>query len=76
MVYKDQVVQGRYYCSDNKNILMFLFLYFWNSIPFSADEICSSSQEKEFSEVKPSEELLKNPDFLFLEEWRGFETSS
>ncbi|KAJ6810054.1 myosin-6-like [Iris pallida] len=39
-----------------------------SSIPFSVDDISSSSQEKEFSDVKPAEELLENPAFQFLQE--------
>ncbi|XP_020079685.1 myosin-6-like isoform X1 [Ananas comosus] len=39
-----------------------------SSIPFSVDDISSSLQEKDFSEVKPAEELLANPAFHFLQE--------
>lgn len=38
-----------------------------SSIPFSLDEISSSLQEKEFSDVKPASELLENPAFEFLQ---------
>ncbi|KAL0732301.1 hypothetical protein Bca4012_008510 [Brassica carinata] len=37
-----------------------------SSIPFSVDEISSSMQEKDFASVKPAQELLDNPDFVFL----------
>ncbi|KAG5383360.1 hypothetical protein IGI04_034830 [Brassica rapa subsp. trilocularis] len=35
-------------------------------IPFSIDDISSSMQEKEFIGIKPAEELLENPAFVFL----------
>ncbi|KAK8521766.1 hypothetical protein V6N13_021842 [Hibiscus sabdariffa] len=37
-------------------------------IPFSVDNLSKSLQEKEFSEVKPADELLQNPAFEFLHE--------
>ncbi|XP_073106123.1 myosin-8 isoform X2 [Elaeis guineensis] len=37
-----------------------------SSIPFSVDDISSSLKEKDFSDVKPAEELLENPAFEFL----------
>ncbi|KAG4188863.1 hypothetical protein ERO13_A08G192400v2 [Gossypium hirsutum] len=37
-----------------------------SSIPFSVDDLSKSLQEKEFSEVKPADELLQNPAFEFL----------
>ncbi|MBA0554746.1 hypothetical protein Golob_013836, partial [Gossypium lobatum] len=37
-----------------------------SSIPFSLDDLAKSLQEKEFSEVKPADELLQNPAFEFL----------
>ncbi|KAK8541561.1 hypothetical protein V6N12_014192 [Hibiscus sabdariffa] len=39
-----------------------------SSIPFSVDDLSKSLQEKEFSEVKPADELLQNPAFGFLHE--------
>ncbi|KAL6635354.1 hypothetical protein ACP70R_028025 [Stipagrostis hirtigluma subsp. patula] len=39
-----------------------------SSIPFSVDDITSSIQEKDFSDVKPAEELLENPAFQFLQD--------
>ncbi|KAI4300104.1 hypothetical protein L6164_033518 [Bauhinia variegata] len=39
-----------------------------SSIPFSVDDLSSSLQEKDFSDVKPAEELLENPAFQFLHE--------
>ncbi|GMI85728.1 ARABIDOPSIS MYOSIN 2, MYOSIN X1 2, myosin 2, MYOSIN XI-6 [Hibiscus trionum] len=39
-----------------------------SSIPFSVDDLSKSLQEKEFSEVKPADELLQNPAFEFLHE--------
>ncbi|KAF6168634.1 hypothetical protein GIB67_005246 [Kingdonia uniflora] len=36
------------------------------SIPFSADDISNSLQEKDFTEVKPAGELIENPAFQFL----------
>ncbi|KAK1266822.1 hypothetical protein QJS04_geneDACA000156 [Acorus gramineus] len=39
-----------------------------SSIPFSVDDISSSLHDKEFSDVRPAEELLKNPAFQFLQE--------
>ncbi|CAN1789964.1 XI-2 [Linum perenne] len=37
-------------------------------LPFSIEEICNSFQGKEFTEVKPPEQLVGNPDFQFLAE--------
>uniref|UniRef100_A0A1J3HQP4 Myosin-6 n=1 Tax=Noccaea caerulescens TaxID=107243 RepID=A0A1J3HQP4_NOCCA len=37
-----------------------------SSIPFSIDDISSSMQEKDFVGIKPAEELLDNPAFVFL----------
>lgn len=37
-------------------------------IPFSADDISSSLQEKDFVDVKPATELLENPAFQFLQD--------
>ncbi|EFH45739.1 predicted protein [Arabidopsis lyrata subsp. lyrata] len=37
-----------------------------SSIPFSADDLSSSMQEKDFAEMKPAEELEENPAFSFL----------
>ncbi|KAG2654947.1 myosin-6-like [Panicum virgatum] len=39
-----------------------------SSIPFSVDDITNSMQEKDFSDMKPAEELLENPAFHFLQE--------
>ncbi|KAJ1416832.1 P-loop containing nucleoside triphosphate hydrolase [Sesbania bispinosa] len=39
-----------------------------SSIPFSVDDLSTSLQEKEFSDMKPAEELLENPAFRFLNE--------
>ena len=38
------------------------------SIPFSVDDIASSLQEKNFSDVKPPVELIENPAFQFLQD--------
>nr|XP_029123556.1 myosin-6 isoform X2 [Elaeis guineensis] len=38
-----------------------------SSIPFSVDDISSSVKERDFSDVKPAEELLDNPAFEFLQ---------
>ncbi|KAM0949717.1 putative myosin ATPase [Dioscorea sansibarensis] len=54
---------------DSNNAVSSAFLLDDNSsIPFSVDDISSSGQEKEFSDVKPAEELLENPAFHFLKE--------
>ncbi|CAN1258962.1 XI-H [Linum perenne] len=34
--------------------------------PFTVDELCDSYQEKDYSQVKPPEELAKKPGFEFL----------
>ncbi|KAK1289386.1 hypothetical protein QJS10_CPB18g01808 [Acorus calamus] len=39
-----------------------------SSIPFSVDDISSSLHDKDFSDVRPAEELLKNSAFEFLQE--------
>ncbi|PON94902.1 Myosin [Trema orientale] len=39
-----------------------------SSIPFSVDDISSSLQEKNFSDVKAPEELIENPAFQFLQD--------
>ncbi|XP_077227543.1 myosin-6-like isoform X2 [Tasmannia lanceolata] len=39
-----------------------------SSIPFSVDDISNSLQEKDFTDVKPAEELLENAAFQFLQE--------
>ncbi|WVZ73148.1 hypothetical protein U9M48_021492 [Paspalum notatum var. saurae] len=39
-----------------------------SSIPFSVDDITNSMQEKDFSDLKPAEELLENPAFQFLQD--------
>uniref|UniRef100_A0A1J3DBV5 Myosin-13 n=1 Tax=Noccaea caerulescens TaxID=107243 RepID=A0A1J3DBV5_NOCCA len=37
-----------------------------NSISFLIDDLSSSMQDKDFAQVKPAEELLENPAFIFL----------
>ncbi|CAD5318997.1 unnamed protein product [Arabidopsis thaliana] len=37
-----------------------------NIISLSIDDLCSSMQDKDFAQVKPAEELLENPSFIFL----------
>lgn len=39
-----------------------------SSIPFSVDDLSTSLQEKDFSDVKSASELLENPAFQFLQE--------
>ncbi|XBH65712.1 hypothetical protein VPH35_119269 [Triticum aestivum] len=39
-----------------------------SSIPFSVEDITNAIQEKDFSDVKPAEELLENPAFQFLQD--------
>ncbi|RLN10008.1 hypothetical protein C2845_PM11G21890 [Panicum miliaceum] len=39
-----------------------------SSIPFSVDDITNSMQEKDFSDMKPAEELVENPAFQFLQD--------
>ncbi|XP_020239116.1 myosin-6 [Cajanus cajan] len=39
-----------------------------SSIPFSVDDLSTSLQEKDFSDMKPADELLENPAFIFLNE--------
>ena len=41
---------------------------FFHSIPFSVDDLSISLQEKDFSDMKPADELLENPAFQFLNE--------
>jgi len=51
---------------DNMTILV---LFTCNcSIPFSVNDITNSMQEKDFSDLKPAEELLENPAFQFLQD--------
>ncbi|CAH2051167.1 unnamed protein product [Thlaspi arvense] len=38
-----------------------------NSISFLIDDLSSSMQDKDFAQVKPAEELLENPSFIFLQ---------
>ncbi|KAI6693783.1 hypothetical protein NL676_021493 [Syzygium grande] len=40
-----------------------------SSIPFSVDDISSSLQVKDLSDVKPASDLLENPAFQFLREF-------
>ncbi|CAN0915754.1 XI-2 [Linum grandiflorum] len=35
-------------------------------LPFTVEEVCNSFQDKDFSEVKPPDEILDNSDFQFL----------
>ncbi|WJX18339.1 Myosin-6 [Trifolium repens] len=39
-----------------------------SSIPFSVEDLSTSLQERDFSEMKPADELLENPAFQFLNE--------
>ncbi|XP_027935832.1 myosin-6-like isoform X1 [Vigna unguiculata] len=39
-----------------------------SSIPFSVDDLSTSLQEKDFSDMKAADELLENPAFQFLNE--------
>ncbi|XP_047179632.1 myosin-6-like [Vigna umbellata] len=39
-----------------------------SSIPFSVDDLSTSLQENDFSDMKPADELLENPAFQFLNE--------
>ncbi|AQK76138.1 myosin2 [Zea mays] len=39
-----------------------------SSIPFSVDDITNSMQEKDFTDIKPADELLENPAFQFLQD--------
>lgn len=39
-----------------------------SSIPFSVEDLSTAMQEKDFSDLKPAEELLENPAFQFLTE--------
>ncbi|KAK7245275.1 hypothetical protein RIF29_40114 [Crotalaria pallida] len=39
-----------------------------SSIPFSVDDLSTSLQLKDFSDMKPADELLENPSFQFLNE--------
>ncbi|XP_050216966.1 myosin-6-like isoform X2 [Mercurialis annua] len=39
-----------------------------SSIPFSIDEVSSSFQDNDISDIKPASDLLENPDFHFLQE--------
>ncbi|XP_010416021.1 PREDICTED: myosin-13 isoform X2 [Camelina sativa] len=38
-----------------------------NIISFSIDDLSSSMQDKDFAQVKPAEELVENPAFVFLQ---------
>lgn len=58
----------RYYHPHNLLNIDFVKL----SIPFTADEISNSMQEKDFTNVKPAIELADNPSFLFLKDWDLF----
>uniref|UniRef100_A0A7C9CG52 Dilute domain-containing protein n=1 Tax=Opuntia streptacantha TaxID=393608 RepID=A0A7C9CG52_OPUST len=39
-----------------------------SSVPFSVDDLSASQEERDFAGVKPSPELLENPDFQFLKD--------
>ncbi|KAF5482528.1 hypothetical protein F2P56_003088, partial [Juglans regia] len=52
---------------DSNNAASNSFLLDDNSgIPFTVDDLSTSLLEKDFSDVKPSDELLENPAFQFL----------
>ncbi|XP_022953483.1 myosin-6-like [Cucurbita moschata] len=54
---------------DSNNAVSSSFLLDDNSsIPFSVEDLSNSLQEKDFSGVKPADELLENPAFQFLHE--------
>ncbi|RVW53706.1 Myosin-6 [Vitis vinifera] len=54
---------------DSNNAVSSSFLLDENSsIPFSVDDLSNSLQEKDFTDVKPAEELLDNSAFQFLQE--------
>ncbi|KAM1122422.1 hypothetical protein ACFX2I_003979 [Malus domestica] len=54
---------------DSNNAVSNSFLLDDNSsIPFSVDDLSTSLQEKEFSDVQPADELLEHPAFEFLHE--------
>ncbi|KAG6662878.1 myosin-6-like [Carya illinoinensis] len=54
---------------DSNNAASNSFLLDDNSgIPFSVDDLSTSLLENDFSDVKPSDELLENPAFQFLHE--------
>lgn len=54
---------------DSNNASSSAFLLDDNSsIPFSVDDISSSLQKRDFTDVKHPEELLENPAFQFLQE--------
>lgn len=54
---------------DSNNAVSNSFLLDDNSsIPFSVDDISSSIQEKDFTDVKPAAELIENPAFQFLQD--------
>ncbi|KAF3436048.1 hypothetical protein FNV43_RR23140 [Rhamnella rubrinervis] len=54
---------------DSNNAVSNSFLLDDNSsIPFSVDDLSTSLQEKEFSDVKPADELIEHPGFQFLQD--------
>ncbi|CAB4291371.1 unnamed protein product [Prunus armeniaca] len=54
---------------DSNNAVSNSFLLDDNSsIPFSVDDLSTSLQEKDFTDVKPADELLEHPAFEFLHE--------
>lgn len=54
----------------NKNVLHFELQLIGASysIPFSVDDLSTAMQEKEFSDVKPADELIEHPAFQFLQD--------
>ncbi|KAH7517473.1 hypothetical protein FEM48_Zijuj09G0068600 [Ziziphus jujuba var. spinosa] len=54
---------------DSNNAVSNSFLLDDNSsIPFSVDDLSTAMQEKEFSDVKPADELIEHPAFQFLQD--------
>ncbi|XP_021806038.1 myosin-6-like [Prunus avium] len=54
---------------DSNNAVSNSFLLDDNSsIPFSVDDLSTSLQERDFTDVKPADELLEHPAFEFLHE--------
>lgn len=58
--------------SNSYDFFLSLHVFLLHSIPFSVEDISSSFQPSDFSAVKPAAELLQNPDFQFLQDWRHF----
>jgi myosin-5 len=54
---------------DSNDAVSNSFLLDDNSgIPFSVDDLSTTLQEKDFSDVKAADELIENPAFQFLHE--------